>query len=191
MDTAAHVVLNLVVQARPSQSRVFILIITGAMLPDLPIFIFYAWESWIVGSSESAIWSTRYFLPGWQNFIDVFNSIPIILLLLTASVLFRFKPGTIVLIGMLLHVLFDIPLHNDDAHRHFYPISDWKFFSPVSYWDPRFYGELVHMVQIIGVAIGLIWLWIRHCDRIARVCVVALGGVYVGYQIFVFTVWAG
>ena len=36
----------------------------------------------------------------------------------------------------LVHLTLDFPLHNDDARAHFWPLTNWKFTSPVSYWDP-------------------------------------------------------
>ena len=35
-------------------------------------------KKFINGSSEQEIWATRYFLPAWQDFFDLFNSIPMI-----------------------------------------------------------------------------------------------------------------
>ena len=32
--------------------------------------------------------------------------------------------------SMALHCFKDLPLHNDDAHRHFFPLSDWRFKQP-------------------------------------------------------------
>ena len=189
MDTTAHIVCNLLIQSRPSQPRLFLFVVAGAIIPDLPIVLFYAWESWVIGSSEQEIWSSRYFLPGWQNFIDVFNSIPIIVILLALCAYLEYRLPTVVLIGMLLHILFDLPLHNDDAHRHFFPLSDWRFFSPLSYWDPDHYGDDLRVVQIGLVILGLIWLWIKNISRSVRAGVALLGVIYVGYRFFVYLVW--
>ena len=160
------------------------------MLPDLPIVAFYAWESLVAGSPEHVIWSQHYFLPQWQNFFDLFNSIPLILLALLVTVAMRRQWIPVILVGMLLHVLLDLPFHNDDAHRHFFPLSDWKFMSPISYWDPRYHGDIMAVVQVLLVAIGLVWLWIRHSGRIEKLMILLMAVGYVGYQIFVQLVWA-
>ena len=190
MDTGAHIVCNLLVQSRMAHRKLFAAIVGGAVLPDFPIILFYAWESLVLQTPEAIIWSSRYFLPGWQNFIDFFNSIPIILIALGFAVVWRRNWLIIVLTGMLLHIALDFPFHNDDAHRHFFPISNWRFESPVSYWDPRFHGEIMNIAQIVLVAVGLIWLWIRHSGKAERVTLALLGGGYVLFQIFVLLVWA-
>ena len=189
MDTGAHIVCNLLVQSRPSQPQIFAAIIIGAALPDLPIVFFYAWESLVIGNTEAVIWDTRYFLPSWQNFIDCFNSIPIIALVLLVSVLLQLKWLSVIMIGMLLHIMFDLPLHHDDAHHHLFPFSDWRFLSPVSYWDPRYHGDLIKIIQIVLVAVGLVWLWIRHPGTMEKLVTVAIGMGYVVFQIFVLQVW--
>ena len=160
------------------------------MLPDIPMIIFYAWESLVAGYSEHVIWSQRYFLPGWQRFIDVFNSIPLIALALVVAVLARMKWLPIILIGMLLHIVLDFPFHNDDAHRHFYPFSDWKFISPVSYWDPRHHGDVMAVIQITIVTVGLVWLWLRHSGRFEKLMIGLMAIFYVAFLIFVQMVWA-
>jgi hypothetical protein len=37
----------------------------------------------------------------------------------------------------LLHAVADFFTHNDDAGCQLWPLTDWVFRSPVSYWDPR------------------------------------------------------
>ncbi len=189
MDTTAHIVTNLLVQNRASRPQLFLLIVAGAIIPDLPIIIFYAWESWFAGSSELEIWTSRYYLPGWQNFIDLFNSIPLIAAGLLGSLYFRLQWPLVMLSGMALHVLFDLPLHNDDAHRHFFPFSDWRFISPISYWDPNHHGDIMRLAQIVLVTCGLIWLWIKNACHGIRAGVLTLGFIYAGYRIFVYLVW--
>ncbi|MGY8813645.1 MAG: hypothetical protein ACKVHQ_02860 [Gammaproteobacteria bacterium] len=120
MNTPAHVILNLVILSRARVTRTHVYIITGSLLPDLPMFIFYFVERFIRGVPERTIWSQSYYFPGWQNFIDVFNSVPLIIL--GGAVAWYFKARLIVLLcaSMLLHVALDFPLHHDDAHRHFF-----------------------------------------------------------------------
>ena len=191
MDTGAHIICNLVVQSRSSESRIFAAVLVGAVLPDLPIMLFYAWESLVMNSAESEIWSELYFLPGWQNFFDTFNSLPLIAVLLALGVYFKKQLISVLALSMALHVLLDLPFHHDDAHRHFFPFSDWRFFSPVSYWDPKYHGDIMHIVQIVIVIIGLVVLWLRHPGRLEKATLAFLGVGYLLFQVFVATVWSG
>ena len=191
MDTGAHIICNLVVQSRSSESRIFAAVLIGAILPDLPIMLFYAWESLVMNSAESEIWSELYFLPGWQNFFDTFNSLPLIVALLALGIYFKKQLVSVLALSMALHVLLDLPFHHDDAHRHFFPFSDWRFFSPVSYWDPKFHGDVMHIVQITIVIIGLVVLWLRHPGRLEKATLAFLGVGYLLFQVFVATVWSG
>ena len=191
MDTGAHIICNLVVQSRSSESRIFAAVLVGAILPDLPIMLFYAWESLVMNSAESEIWSELYFLPAWQNFFDTFNSLPLIVVLLALGIYFKKQLISVLALSMALHVLLDLPFHHDDAHRHFFPFSDWRFFSPVSYWDPKYHGDIMHIVQIVIVIIGLVALWLRHPGRLEKVTLAFLGVGYLLFQVFVATVWSG
>ena len=191
MDTGAHIICNLVVQSRSSESRVFAAVLIGAMLPDLPIMLFYAWESLVMNSAESEIWSELYFKPGWQNFFDTFNSLPLIVVLLALGTYFKKQLISVLALSMALHVLLDLPFHHDDAHRHFFPFADWRFFSPVSYWDPKYHGDIMHIVQIVIVIIGLVVLWLRHPGRLEKATLAFLGVGYLLFQVFVATVWSG
>ena len=191
MDTGAHIICNLVVQSRSSESREFAAVLIGAILPDLPIMLFYAWESLVMNSAESEIWSELYFKPGWQNFFDAFNSLPLIAVLLALGVYFKKQLISVLALSMALHVLLDLPFHHDDAHRHFFPFSDWRFFSPVSYWDPKYHGDIMHIFQIMIVIIGLVFLWLRHPGRLEKASLAILGVGYLLFQVFVATVWSG
>ena len=191
MDTGAHIICNLVVQSRSSESRIFAAVLIGAILPDLPIMLFYAWESLVMNSAESEIWSELYFKPGWQNFFDTFNSLPLIVVLLALGTYFKKQLISVLALSMALHVLLDLPFHHDDAHRHFFPFADWRFFSPVSYWDPKYHGDIMHIVQIVIVIIGLVVLWLRHPGRLEKATLAFLGVGYLLFQVFVATVWSG
>ena len=152
--------------------------IVGAIIPDAAMFVFYPIEKGWIGSTEQEIWNTRYFLPAWQDLFDVFNSFPLVIIgLLLASCLGR--PGWIVLFAsVLLHLVCDLPLHHDDGHRHFWPLLQWRFESPVSYWDPRHFGKIAGSLELLlfvacydvslrkhastGVRVGLTLLAVTH-----------------------------
>ena len=102
------------------------------------------------------------------------NSIP-----LWATVLalghWRRRPWVVALAGAaLLHLAFDLALHADDARRHFWPLTDWVFASPLSYWDRRHHAGVVGPLEIAAtLALGA-WLLTRHRSAVARAIVAAL-----------------
>lgn len=52
------------------------------------------------------------------------------------------------ILGCMLHSLFDIPLHHDDGPRIFYPLSDYQFSSPISYWDRDYHAVYIIFLEI-------------------------------------------
>ena len=44
--------------------------------------------------------------------------------------------------GATLHITIDIFTHATDGPMFLYPLNDFRFESPVSYWDPAYYGQL-------------------------------------------------
>lgn len=158
MNTPAHAILNALVLAKrgaspPRDGIVFL----GAVLPDLPMFAVYGVEK-ARGVAEQVIWSTSYYQPAWQSFFDVFNSVPVIAL--TLFVGWRRPTVRYLALSMLLHAAADFPLHHDDGHRHFWPL-DYRFESPVSYWDPAHYGQWFAPVELLFTLAGSVWLF-RH-----------------------------
>ena len=61
----------------------------------------------------------------------------------------------------MLHLLLDFPLHNDDARAHFWPLTMWKFESPLSYWDRDHYGGVVAPLEAILALALCVILWLR------------------------------
>lgn len=189
MNTPAHVVLNLLILGGKKQSENNLTIVLGAILPDLPMFLFYFWEKFIRGTEEKLIWSVHYFDPNWQAFFDIFNSLPLIIIGGVVSY-YRGAMGFVALFGsMALHALGDLPLHHDDGHHHFFPFSNWRFDSPVSYWDPRHYGNIVAPLEAIAVLVGCFILLRRHTSIPARVTIGIVVALYVIYWGYALVVW--
>jgi len=169
MNTPAHAIINLLLFPKKNREAHSVAIVSGALLPDAPMLVFYAWAR-LNGQSERWIWREGYFDPAWQAVFDTFHSLPLIGL--AWLVAWRSKMATLsfFLASMFMHSLFDFLLHHDDAHRHFFPLSDFRFASPVSYWDPAWHGQAAGTVELIVVGVGSVWLlrmgqglWLKRC----------------------------
>lgn len=191
MNTPAHVVLNALALGRGRGRERWLPITAGALLPDLPMVGFYLYQRLVLGSSEAWIWSQAYYAPAWQGFFDLFNSLPLIAV--GALVAWRLRSGAVLalLASMALHALADLPLHHEDAHAHFFPLSSWRFRSPVSYWDPSHHGLAFAVAEGLLVAAGATILIGRRSSRGWR----AVGALtlvsYVGLGGFAWLYWAG
>ena len=188
MNTPSHLVLNLAALGRNRGTRLGWFIAIGAVLPDVPLFGFYVYERLWVGAPEPTIWGELYFRPAWQALFDTVHSIPLVLLALLVASWLR-RPGAALLCAsMLLHDLCDLPLHTVDAHRHFYPLSDYRFVSPVSYWDPRAHGAAGALVELIAVMAASVLLARRTASRAARGALLGLNALSgCGYVLFYWT----
>ena len=169
MNTPTHVVLNALVLGHGRWRPHWLAITGGALIPDLPMVVFYLYERIVLGTPERVIWSTRYFDPGWQTFIDVFNALPLIAL--GAFVAWRARASTWLAFfaSMAVHCLIDLLVHREDAHAHFFPLSSWRFVSPVSYWDPSHYGAVVGLAELVLVLGGAAVLMTCYKHRSWRV----------------------
>ena len=189
MNTPGHAVVNLLVLGRRDRASLFAPIALGAILPDLPMMLFYLYQKTWLGTPERTIWSESYHEPGWQGFFDIFNSLP--LLALAALVAYAMKlPRVLALFAsMMIHAFCDFFLHHDDAHRHFFPFSERRFASPVSYWDPRYYGAIVSSIEIVVVIVGAIWLFKQYPGKGPRGFLAFILACYVLHIAYALVVW--
>ncbi len=189
MNTPAHVALNLLLLGRRDTVPVLAPVIIGAILPDAALFLFYFVEKVIRRTPESVIWRQAYNQAGWQNAFAVFNSVPLMVVGLAIALWVGSRWGLLLCGSMLLHVAGDLPLHHDDAHRHFWPLSDWRFRSPVSYWDPNHYGTIVMPLEILAALLSCAILFRLYDTLWGKVCIGCIGGIYFAYFAYVFAVW--
>jgi len=71
-----------------------------------------------------------------------------------------------VFIAALLHTLIDIPLHAGDGPLIAFPLNwSYRFNSPISYWDPKFYGQqwsiFEHCLDAYLI-VFLLWQWRKN-----------------------------
>ncbi|NER00391.1 MAG: hypothetical protein F6K30_27455 [Cyanothece sp. SIO2G6] len=189
MNTPSHSVINLWLlglgKTPPVQMAVFI----GSILPDVPMFIFYFVEKFIYHTPEMQIWRQQYFLTHWQNFFDLFNSLPLIALGFIVMAWKQSPVGMAFFASMALHVFGDLPLHHDDGHHHFFPLSNWRFESPVSYWDPNHYGSIVAPIEVVVTIIGCIVLFPTYDSWLGKGAIATIGLLYAGFISYAVFAW--
>lgn len=160
MNTLAHVVVACAALSRPQAPRRNLAVVAGALIPDASMFVFFAWSR-IQGWSGDETWNVRYWMEPWQSLGAVSNSFIVFSGILALSLWRKWPLVALVAIAALLHIAVDFPLHADDAHRHFWPVSDWRFNSPISYWDPAQNGRMGGLIETITVLVASIILWRR------------------------------
>lgn len=177
MNTPAHLLLGAAVFAKPGARLVTAAAVFGALLPDLSLYLLAGGAIYVLGVPPETVFGEYYFSDSWQTIFAIDNSLILwgglfALSMLWGGAVLRAFAGS-----GLLHVSTDFLLHNDDARRQFWPVSDWVFHSPVSYWDPNHYGWLMGPLEML-LCVGLaLVLWRRFHGVIARLTVLLLLGL--------------
>lgn len=149
----------------------------AGFFPDAAVFAMVVWAR--ATGFDGNLWRQPdglYWVDPWQIMTTITNSFPLWLLVLGLGYwLWRrgnHRDWAIALMvlggGCLLHAALDFPVHTSDAHVHFWPFSDWRFISGVSYYQPQHYGSIVSKIEIvIGAAMVVLifrrfkGLWVR------------------------------
>lgn len=191
MLTQTHMLVGAAVATRPKMKAWMICLgYLGGLLPDLSVMVMYAYAL-ANGIRGGAVWRApdgMYWSEPWQFFSAVSNSMPLWIVLIIAG-FFVWRAGRewvqtaglalmVFACAALFHTLLDFPVHNDDAHVHFWPFTDWRFHSPISYWDPRHYGNIVGWVDRgIGLLCAALIVW-RYRQWSVRIVAIVLALPY-------------
>ena len=199
MVTQSHVVLNIALLSKRDKPFLHFYAFIGAVLPDLPMFIFFAVETFIRKTPQREIWDSRYFMEAWQTFFDIFNAVPLILIVLGIGYYLLHSDRIVIFAwSMLLHCGFDFITHHDDGHHHFFPLSDFVFESPISYWDDEHYAGIVAPIErsplfpsVMGYrpapsASRRLYLFPRLKTRIGRGALVVINVLFLGSYLLFF-----
>ena len=189
MNTQTHLLIAGALFARPGMPLRNTAVVIGALVPDLAIYTLFAWSKF-AGIPEATVWRQLYWQEPWQTWTAAGNSIPLYLIALLLGVIFLRQASNTWRIGLVLtfvslaalsHIAGDMPVHVDDAHRHFWPISDWKFISPISYWHPDHHGDAFGIFEaVLGFALAAllfvrfkVW-WVRALLIVMMIAYVAV-----------------
>jgi len=160
MNTIAHTVIACAALSRPQDSQRNLAVVAGALVPDVSMFMFFAWSR-IQGWGGDETWNVRYWMEPWQTLGAISNSLVLSGGLLAVALWRKWRLFAMASAAALIHIALDFPLHADDAHRHFWPLSDWRFNSPISYWDPSQNGRMGGAIETITVLVASVMLWRR------------------------------
>ena len=177
MQTPTHVLIAAAAFARPGIARINAAALAGGFLPDA--FLFAVWgASKIAGVPENDLWTSVYWSDGVQLGQAISNSFPLFALVLAGALLLRSRTGAVFAGAALIHLVCDFLLHANDAHQHFWPFSQWRFESPISYWDPAHFGAIVAVIEA-ALALALIVVLVRRFRRRwIRVALILSGLIY-------------
>lgn len=173
MNTPTHTLLALAALSKRGDRKRNVAVLIGSLIPDAAIFLWAPYQYLFNDVSGAEMWEKLYFEPPMQNLIAWFNSVPIYALLALIGFMARGKTwGKLLLffaLAALIHMATDLPVHAADAYRHFWPLTDWRFYSPLSYWDVDHHSRWVSLFEI-GLAFGCIaLLWKRFKIRWSRI----------------------
>lgn len=117
--------------------------------------------------------------PIWISLHNLLHSPLVLMVGLMCLFLFlpkeRFRASWFVwfLASCMLHTMVDIPVHHDDGPLVFWPLNwNYRFESPVSYWDPKHFGRQMMVAEgtLFVVLLGqLVWWRVRHAGHVNHV----------------------
>lgn len=194
MNTPTHLLVAAGLLAKPAATARAkwrnAAILVGALLPDLSIYVLFVWARMFAGIGERELWAETYWTEPWQTLGKIGNSFPVFAVLAALALATRSKWLLALALAALLHLALDLPVHVDDAHIHFWPLTEWRFRSVVSYWDARFHGDVFFWLELaLGLVLTAI-LWRRFTGRVTR-AVLGLGvTLYIAVPVYFFVMLA-
>ncbi len=175
MNTPAHLIFGMTVFGKAGRPAVTGAALAGAMIPDLSLYLMAGWHLQVLGTPPGVVFGELYFSDAWQSIFRIDNSVILWGIALVLGVMGR-SPVMIALCGAaLLHLGLDFLMHHDDGRAHFWPITNWIFMSPVSYWDGDHYGNIVGPLEVVASLMCCAVLWRRFTAMWLRMLITALG----------------
>lgn len=160
MNTPAHLIFGAAAFSRPDRKGSLTAALLGAFAPDLSLYLMVAVSILGLGIPAETVFREYYYSDAWQAVFAIDNSF-ILWGLLLGLALWRRWPLMVVFSGAaLLHLGLDFPLHTHDARQHFWPVSDWVFESPYSYWDRRAHAGIIGPIEgALSILFAGVLLW--------------------------------
>jgi hypothetical protein len=199
MNTQSHVIMGAVFFGRGISPKAWAGAL-GGLIPDLPMFLIVLVLK-LNGMPAHQIFSEMY----WQNWWQVTNAIGhnfwlwsglVILGLVarnrlscSARAFDNWTKLSLFAGSALLHTIVDFFCHREDAHMSFWPVTRWKYISPVSYYDWAHYGMWFSLFEVaLGLTLSVI-LFRQYGSRVLRVFLAIAMALYVAVPAFFIFSW--
>lgn len=171
MITSTHMLMGALATTRPKMPGWLIALgWAGGFIPDASMFVMAGAARWIMAPGIN-LWRKPdglYWVDPWQTLSDVSHSIPLWgVLCLIGYLIWRRSAGWVHWLGLgmlvfsggaLLHSVSDFLVHTDDAHAHFLPFTNWRFHSPISYYQPAHFGREFGVVELAFCIAAAYWI---------------------------------
>lgn len=148
MNTPAHLIVGLAAFGKPEVRGQTRYVLAGAVAPDISLYFMTFWSIWVLDISPGRVFGELYYSSAWQRVFAVDNSFVLWGIALALFVWAGWTRMVAFTSAGLLHIALDFPVHNHDARMHFWPVSDWVFASPLSYWDSAYHAGIVGGVEM-------------------------------------------
>jgi hypothetical protein len=189
MNTQSHVIMGAVLMGQGVPRKAWAGAL-GGITPDIPMLLIVIALK-LAGTPDRVIFGELY----WQNWWQICNAIGHNAWLwggLTLLGLYMrdrlstsvrgFDGWTTVSLfagSALLHTAIDFLCHREDAHMSFWPVTRWKFMSPVSYYDPQHFGMWFSLFEAtLGLLLAVL-LYRQFKSRILRASLIITMALYV------------
>jgi hypothetical protein len=198
MFTQTHLLLNACLLTRKGMRRRNVAVVAGALFPDTDVALMFIVER-VRNTPGCEIFHFRYLEEPWTSVQMVVNSFPLYLSIAAIGMLLvRMGTGSdqdqrahwnadrmswaadlgmlmaVFSTSALIHISIDFLLHHEDARNQFWPLANWVFRSPVSYWDPKNFGHrFVKFEILLGVMLSTI-IWRRYRKRSIQAIIAVL-----------------
>ena len=143
-------------------------VLAGALLPDLSIFALVGWARLVENLPHRQIWREIYWQEPWQTLSAISNSFVIWVCIALLAYWLGWRIVMFLASAVLIHLCLDFPFHAADAHKHFWPLTDWRFQSPLSYLNDHHHARWVGALELGLVLISMAVLWQRFHNRLVR-----------------------
>lgn len=185
MNTPAHIIFATAAFARPHEPSRTWAAIAGALAPDLSLYLMAGVSLFLLGLDPSYVFDTLYFSDAWQQVFKIDNSVFLWGSLLLVGWRLKHPLLMILAASAMMHLALDFPLHHDDGRPHFWPLSDWVFQSPLSYWDRAHHAGIIGPIEMALSAFFCATLALRFTSFRSR-CLI--GGL-AAFQLFPVFIW--
>lgn len=185
MNTPAHVIFATAAFAQPYNRKRTCAAVSGALAPDLSLYVMAGVSLYVLRLDPNYVFGTLYFSDAWQQVFKIDNSFFVWGAAFLLAWAYHARNAMVFAASGLMHLALDFPLHHDDGRPHFWPLTDWVFESPLSYWDRAHHAGIIGPIEMgLSALLCFVLAWRFQSVR-SRVIIASVAGL----QLFPVFIW--